>query len=152
MMKEYVYLDMDLVNSYLAQLDEGVLTKMVTGQNTTDSNQEEGGETITNATKGSGGIGFLNGSHEYSTTEIDKYNTVYSVANSELVETALADYSLDILFDKLKEKEMLKEDTVDWNDGNFIFTQDNFNVFNFEQLKKALIRKIWIMYSNLKKN
>ncbi|MGG5358582.1 MULTISPECIES: DUF6414 family protein [unclassified Enterococcus] len=141
MMKEYVYLDMDLVNSYLAQLDEGVLTKMVTGQNTTDSNQEEGGETITNATKGSGGIGFLNGSHEYSTTEIDKYNTVYSVANSELVETALADYSLDILFDKLKEKEMLKEDTVDWNDGNFIFTQDNFNVFNFEQLKKSVDKK-----------
>ncbi|MDN3048467.1 MULTISPECIES: DUF6414 family protein [Enterococcus] len=137
-MKEYVYLDMDLVNSYLAQLDEGILNKMVIGQNTADSKQEAGGETLTHTTKGAGSIGILNGSHEYSTTEIDKYNTVYSVANSELVETALADYSLDVLFDKLKAKNLLKEDTADWSDGSIIFMQDDFKVFNFEQLKKSV--------------
>lgn len=129
---------MDLVNSYLAQLDEGVLTKMVSGQSTSNSNQEEGGETVANSTKGSGGVGIINGSHEYSKTEIDKYNTVYSVNNSELVETALADFSLDILINKLRDKEILKEDDSTWLDGDLIFTQNDFKVFNFEQLKKSV--------------
>lgn len=129
---------MDLVNSYLAQLDEGVLTKIVSGQNISNSNQEEGGETISNSTKGSGGVGIINGSHEYSKTEIDKYNTVYSVNNSELVETALADFSLDILINKLRDKDILKEDNSTWLDGDLVFTQNDFKVFNFEQLKKSV--------------
>lgn len=137
-MKEYIYLDMDLVNSYLAQLDEGILTKMVSGQNTSNSNQEEGGETVSNSTKGSGGVGIVNASHEYSKTEIDKYNTVYSVNNSELVETALADFSLDILINKLRDKDILKEDNSTWLDGDLVFTQNYFKVFNFEQLKKSV--------------
>ena len=43
-MKEYIYLDMDLVNSCLAQLDEGVLTKIITGQVSNNIQQEDGGE------------------------------------------------------------------------------------------------------------
>ena len=62
-MKEYVYLDMDLVNSYLAQLDEGVITKMVAGQNTTISNQEEGAKNNNKRPQRVGrAVGFVNGS------------------------------------------------------------------------------------------
>lgn len=137
-MKEIIYLDMNLVNSCLAQLDEGNLTKMVSGQVTSNSNQEDGGETISKSTQGGGSVGFANGSHQYTKTEIDKYNSVYSVTNSELVETALADYSLDILIDKLKEDSYLKENIGELEDGDFLFTEDSFKVFNFSQLKKSV--------------
>lgn len=137
-MKEIIYLDMNLVNSCLAQLDEGNLTKMVSGQITSNSNQEDGGETISKSTKGGGSVGIANGSHEYTKTEIDKYNSVYSVTNSELVETALADYSLDILIKKLEEENSLKENLENLDDGDFLFTKDSFKVFNFSQLKKSV--------------
>lgn len=137
-MKEIIYLDMNLVNSCLAQLDEGNLTKMVSGQVTSNSNQEDGGETISQSTKGGGSVGFANGSHEYTKTEIDKYNSVYSVTNSELVETALADYSLDILIKKLEEENLLIANFEELDDGNFFFGKDSFKVFNFSQLKKSV--------------
>lgn len=38
-MKEYVYFDRQLVNSTLAQIDEGILTKLISGQTTTKPNQ-----------------------------------------------------------------------------------------------------------------
>ena len=31
-MKDYIYLDMNLANSYLAQIDKGILKKIVNGE------------------------------------------------------------------------------------------------------------------------
>lgn len=65
-MKEYIYLDNELVNSYLAQLDEGILTKMITGSSTVDNYQEDGGEEITNITNGGFNIHVTSGGRSYS--------------------------------------------------------------------------------------
>lgn len=136
-MKEYIYLDTDLVNSYLAQLDEGILTKMITGLSTTDTSQEDGGKEIKNTTKGGLKAIIANGEHKYSKTDIDKYSSVYSENNSELIETALSDYSLDVLLAKLLEKKLVKSNTEPWKDGDLIQMTDETHFFDFEQLKET---------------
>lgn len=128
---------MQLVNSCLAQIDEGILNKLISGSSTTDSHQEDGGNTSVHTTKGGGSVGVVNGSHEYSKTEIDKFNTVYSENNSELIETALADYSLDVLLKKLSDDNFIKLGVEDWADGDFIYFKDEFKILNFDQLKES---------------
>ncbi|CCO11617.2 hypothetical protein BN424_2177 [Carnobacterium maltaromaticum LMA28] len=137
-MKEYIYLDMDLVNSCLAQLDEGILTKIITGQVSNNSHQEDGGEESSSEKDVKLGIPVIaNTGVKFSNTKIDKFSTVYSQSNSELIETALADFSTDVLLNKLKENGKLHTDESEWNDGNFIFSAHKLDVFNFEQLKQS---------------
>ena len=138
-MKEYVYLDSELVNSYLAQIDEGILTKLITGQSETNSSQEDGGEEEIKTIKGNIGLkGIVNGGADYSQKEIDKFSSVYSKTNNELIETALADYSVDVLINKLSEKEKLKDLDKDWNDGDLVFYKNNFRIFNFDTLRDSV--------------
>lgn len=137
-MKEYVYLDSDLVNSYLAQIDAGILTKLISGQESTDTHQEDGGEEITNMIGTGASIGVAKGEGSHSKKEIDKFSTVYSTNNSELIETALADYSVDVLIQKLRDKNKLNLDIGTWKDGDLVFYSGNFDIFNFEQLKESV--------------
>lgn len=138
-LKEYVYLDMDLVNSYLAQIDEGMLKKIISGQSNTDSHQENGGDEQMTSVGASGSLlNIVSGNGDYSKKELDTYSSVYSENNSELIETALADYSLDVLTKKLLEMEKLKQADDDWKDGDLVFSTDSFSVFNFEQLQQSV--------------
>ncbi|MRI73375.1 hypothetical protein FDP51_04970 [Enterococcus mundtii] len=137
-MKEYIYFDRQLVNSTLAQIDEGILTKLISGQTTTDTSQEDGGEEISYGTNGGINIAVASTKSEFSKKEIDKFSSVYSKGNSELIETALDDYSVDVLIDKLKSLSLLKEDSKDLADGETFVSTDNFDVFNFEQLKVSV--------------
>ncbi|WP_251855382.1 DUF6414 family protein [Enterococcus italicus] len=138
-MKEYIYLDMELINSYLAQIDEGLLLKSVVSQSEINTNQEDGGNTTTFENSGQVGIpAVVNGTSKYSKTEVDKFNTVYSKNNTELIESALNDYSLDVLLKRLEENNLLKLEFSELTDGNFIFTSDKFDIFNFDQLKTSV--------------
>ncbi|MGM0258252.1 DUF6414 family protein [Enterococcus sp. AZ102] len=140
-MKEHIYFDRALINSSLAQIDEGLLTKAIAGQTTADTSQEDGGHEITNG--GSGGVkaAIFNAEGQYSKKEIDKFSTVYSRGNSELIETALDDYSLDILIDKLEELSILKKDLDTLEDGNIFISTNSFSIFDFTQLKDSVKRK-----------
>ena len=138
-MKEYIYLDMDLVNSCLAQLDEGVLTKIITGQVSNNIQQEDGGEESSSESDTKLGIpAVANTGLKFSNTKIDRFSTVFSQSNSELIETALADFSTDVLLNKLQESGKLHNDDSEWADGNFIFSTNSLDVFNFEQLKQSV--------------
>ncbi|MBH1109988.1 hypothetical protein I5S82_13555 [Enterococcus faecium] len=77
-MKEYIYFDRQLVNSTLAQIDEGILTKLISGQTTTDTSQEDGGEEITYGANGGLNIAIASTKGEFSKKEIDKFSSVYS--------------------------------------------------------------------------
>lgn len=137
-MKEFIYLDKKLINSYLAQLDEGLLTKMVSGQGTTDTKQEATGSESSTSTKIGASLG-ITSEVIFNKKLTDKKEAVYSSMNSELIETALDDYSYDVLLEKLTEKEMLSTDlNSDWDDGQFIKIEDSVVAFNFEQLKSAM--------------
>lgn len=137
-MKEYVYFDRQLINSSLAQIDEGILTKLISGQTTTDTSQEDGGEEITSGANGGVAISIFSANGQYSKKEIDKFSSVYSSGNSELIETALDDYSLDVLLEKLKSLDLLNNPTENLADGEIFVSTDSFDVFNFEQLRLSV--------------
>ena len=100
-MKEIIYLDTKLVNSFLAQQNSGLITKLVNEDAESDS-RTEGTTEQTTTSSGIGLSALLKASGEYSSTNLESYNFVFSKSNKNLVETALDDYSLDLLITGLE--------------------------------------------------
>lgn len=128
-MKEIVYLDIALVNSLLAQVNSGLVTKLVNESTESDSKTENGGATET-STAAAGINAILKGDTSHSTTNIDSYSIVFSRSNRNLIESALDDYSLDVLLDSIKEQ--LKSE--DYAVGDFVLINDVLHSYNFKTL------------------
>lgn len=133
-MKEIIYLDTNLVNSLLAQQNAGLVTKLVSENSESDSNAEGGFEQTATAVA-SGVSTLIKADVNHSTTENENYNIVFSRSNRNLIETALDDYSLDLLLQELEGDKLLK--TSDFQDGDFVFTVGKLDFFDFEQLKNV---------------
>lgn len=133
-MKEIIYLDTKLVNSLLAQQNSGLITKLVNEDGESDSRTE--GSTEQTTTSSAAGISaLLKATGSYSNTNVDSYNFVFSKSNKNLVETALDDYSLDLLITGLEAKNLIKHS--DYQDGDLISVSGELTVFNFEQLAET---------------
>lgn len=133
-MKEIIYLDTNLVNSLLAQQNAGLVTKLVNENSESDSNAEGGFDQT--ATSVSGGVSALiRADINHSAIENENYNIVFSRSNRNLIETALDDYSLDLLLHELEGGKLLK--SSNFRDGDFVFTVGKLDFFDFEQLKNV---------------
>lgn len=133
-MKEIIYLDTNLVNSLLAQQNAGLVTKLVNENSESDSNAEGGFDQT--ATSVSGGVSTLiRADVNHSAIENKNYNIVFSRSNRNLIETALDDYSLDLLLQELEGDKLLK--SSNFRDGDFVFTVGKLDFFDFEQLKNV---------------
>ena len=130
-MKEIIYLDTKLVNSLLAQQNSGLITKLVNEDAESDARTEGSTEQVTTSSD-VGVAALLKAAGSYSKTNVDNYNFVFSKSNKNLVETALDDYSLDLLITGLEAKELIKHS--DYQDGDLISVSGELTVFNFEQL------------------
>lgn len=130
-MKEIIYLDTKLVNSLLAQQNSGLITKLVNEDAESDARTEGSAEQVTTSSD-VGVAALLKAAGSYSNTNVDSYNFVFSKSNKNLVETALDDYSLDLLITGLEAKELIKHS--DYQDGDLISVSGELTVFNFEQL------------------
>lgn len=135
-MKEIIYLDTKLVNSILAQVDQGLILKQISEENSSNADTEEVATQSTSAKSGGGGFSpFVNGAISKSDSNIDKHSFVYSKGNRELLETAIDDYSLDLLIDKLSE---LLKNAISAQEGDFVTDTGDFTVYNFSYLKRAV--------------
>ena len=133
-MKEIIYLDTKLVNSLLAQQNSGLITKLVNEDGESDA-RAEGSTEQTTTSSDVGLSALLKAAGSYSNTNVDSYNFVFSKSNKNLVETALDDYSLDLLITGLETKELIKHS--DYQDGDLISVSGELTVFNFEQLAET---------------
>ncbi|MBT9630218.1 DUF6414 family protein [Streptococcus salivarius] len=133
-MKEIIYLDTNLVNSLLAQQNAGVITKLVNEDGESDA-KTEGSTEQTTISSDVGLSALLKATGGYSSTNVDSYNFVFSKSNKNLVETALDDYSLDLLITGLEAKNLIKHS--DYQDGDLISVSGELTVFNFEQLAET---------------
>lgn len=106
-MKEIIYLDTKLVNSLLAQQNSGLITKLVNEDGESDA-RTEGSTEQTTTSSDLGLSALLKAAGSYSNTNVDSYNFVFSKSNKNLVETALDDYSLDLLITGLESKDLIK--------------------------------------------
>ncbi|STD25465.1 DUF6414 family protein [Enterococcus mundtii] len=137
-MKDYIYLDMNLANSYLAQIDKGILKKIVNGEVLGSTNQENGGDTISSEGGGSLGIpGVISGNGKMTKTEFDTFSTISSKNSSELIETVLDDYAIDLLINKLREKKLI-ESLQNASEGDFVLINVPFKFYDFEFMHKSL--------------
>lgn len=133
-MKEIIYLDTKLVNSLLAQQNSGLITKLVNENGVSDAKTESSAEQQT-ITSDIGFSALLKANGGYSETNIDSYNFVFSKSNKNLVETALDDYSLDLLIKSLDESQKIKY--REYKDGDIISTTGELTAFDFKQLAEA---------------
>lgn len=134
-MKEIIFLDTKLINSLLAQLDQGLILKQIVEENTSQSNHEETSSTMGIAMSGKVNAAVASVSSSTSKEEIDKSALVYSNGNRELVETVINDYSLDLLINKIS---LLFSDINKCADGDFIKEEDYFKAYDFSLLKNAM--------------
>lgn len=134
-MKEVIFLDTKLINSLLAQLDQGLILKQIAEENTSQSNHEETSSKKSSALSGRINAAVASGASTNSTEEVDKSALVYSNGNRELVETVINDYSLDLLINKIRDK---ISDIDECIEGDFIKEEDSFKAYDFSLLKNAM--------------
>lgn len=139
-MKEIIFLDIKLVNSLLAQLDQGLILKQISEENSSEVNQDESSNQQTRSTSLRISAGVAGSDVSSTITEQAKSALVYSTGNRELVETAIDDYSLDILLDKISENIKTVQES---SDGNFVRQIENLDIYDFSLLKKGLDLKLF---------
>ena len=132
-MKEIIYLDTKLVNSIIAQNDQGLVLKRAFDKGETNSNSEETTQATSLNTSGGVTVG-ANFNVNRGESNTDKQSLVYSETNKELIEVATHDYALDILLEILKDE--IVNDCAD--DGQFIQQNDRVTFYDFKKLYESM--------------
>ena len=147
-MKEIIYLDTEIINSMLAQLDEGIVNSFTLESSSQETQGEEtnsirgksaGMQAGMNITTGAlPGIGFRFGVNSGENGgESEKISTSMLEGQKDILNKAFHDYALEILFDKLTENNLLKNSTH-INEGDLIFLESSFRYYDFELLKNSI--------------
>lgn len=147
-MKEIIYLDTEIMNSMLAQLDEG----LVNSYTLESSNQETSGETTQTTRFSSGGLtagvkvstGFLPGGSlnfgskkDSGGNESESYTTTILEGQKDILNKAFHDHALNILIDKLKVRNLINTDT-NLKEGDLFFLESSFNFYDFNLFSKSM--------------
>ena len=132
-LKEIIYLDTKLVNSIIAQNDQGLVLKRAFDKGKTNSNSEETTQATSLNTSGGVTVG-ANFNVNRGESNTDKQSLVYSETNKELIEVATHDYALDILLEILKDE--IVNDCAD--DGQFIQQNDRVTFYDFKKLYESM--------------
>ncbi|KMK98182.1 hypothetical protein VL05_18980 [Bacillus stratosphericus] len=148
-MKEIVYLDTELVNSILAQIDQGIITDYAQHDDTQKSlssgTRDSSGKSATLAFNASGGSGWLPGVNIGLSGNIGGKSDAMSLDSETLLEghkdilnKSFHDYSLVLLLEKLKSGNLLMSNQDELHEGDLYFGEGPFTFFDFELLSNAL--------------
>lgn len=132
-MKEIIYLDTKLVNSLLAQLNTGLVTKEVNELSNNTTRSDGTSETSSESTNLSGGIKILNAEKKVSVSYSNKKDLVLSEGNKNFMEIALDDYSLEVLIKNLEDNSLIIKKDI--KDGDILLEKGKLAIYNFEYLK-----------------
>lgn len=146
-MKEIIYLDTEIINSMLAQLDEGIVNSF-TLENS--SQETQGEETQSSFGKNAGisariklSTGFLpggsatfGGNSGQNGIESEKISTTMLEGQKDILNKAFHDYSLEILITKLNEHGLLN--STDLKEGDILLSESSFRYYDFDLLKNSI--------------
>lgn len=130
-MKDYIYLDTNLLNSNLAQLFEGLPVK-----STEEDGQSENNKRRTDHTATLGvdvlpaGLG-VSGKSDYTESTSESLTS----SQKEVLESAFHDYSVDLLINGLNEIEDLITDGDSMQEGDIVLISDKFEILDFDYLE-----------------
>lgn len=147
-MKEIIYLDTNMLNSMLAQLDEGIINSFSMEENSQESETEEQRTTRGKNAGLKGHIklstGIFPGGEVLLGSKLDN-NGNESFAGSrtilegqkDILNKAFHDYALDILQLKLEQEKMLVSGP-DFKEGDLHLGEDTFKFYDFELLENVI--------------
>lgn len=147
-MKEIIYLDTDIMNSLLAQLDEGLVNSFSLEQSNQES-ETEGQQSTRGKSAGvsaqlSASTGLFNrgglkvganlgGNGNESTNE----SKTFLEGEKDILNKAFHDYALDILLSKLSEADSIKDKKY-LGEGDLYIGESPYKFYDFELLKNIL--------------
>lgn len=129
-MKEIIYLDTELMNSYLAQLDSGVQQKIInsiTDQSSHDEKKYKSHET-------SGGLGISNTNVRYTRKSSETVSESIGKSGSTSEEVILHDAALELLITNLESSNLISKT---YEDGEFVRETSDFEINDFKLLKNV---------------
>ncbi|MCR9038525.1 hypothetical protein QRX25_09930 [Bacillus sp. L381] len=139
-MKEILYLDTELMNSNLAQLDQGLTTDI--SHHSDSQKTESDGSNYSNrknAELGARlGIVSLNVNGKLGADAQEGFHEGRSFLEGEkdILNKSFHDYSLSLLMDKLTEEGLLKETDSDLKEGDFFIIESELRLNDFSLIKR----------------
>ena len=130
-MKDYIYLDTDLLNSTLAQLDEGLLNGFSEGNEQGKINSSGSEKHTSKGLEGVFQVGAKYVKEFTESTSLELTNT-----QSKALDYVLNDYAVDILLDKIKELDNFNNFVSVASEGDYVHFTSFFKLFDFQMLKK----------------
>ncbi|MGX7347814.1 DUF6414 family protein [Aerococcus vaginalis] len=135
-MKEIIYLDTKLINSFLAQFDKGLINRMISSLET--GNIEEQADENGNSFETGISAGIFNAKASKMVKGSNSYS--YHQNNLESQEIAFDDFALDILLDKIRKNEDLNID--------FKEIDGSLRLYNFDRIKHIMDRDVIDMFDD----
>lgn len=145
-MKDYIYLDQEILNSTLAQIDNGLNTKISSTQTSAESSGEEDSQASNSKFVG-GFPGVLQASLSLSSTE--KKNSGFTAGQSEMIDTILHDSAVDLMLEKFSDKIIRQIDKS--VTGDYVFLSENYRIYDFDLISKITDTDYAPTYANLDK-
>ncbi|MGN8233194.1 DUF6414 family protein [Priestia flexa] len=131
-MKEIIYLDTDLMNSMLAQLDEGLITSF----SAEESMQEQDTEGVQDTKAVNGRLGYLGFGVGAERRKVNLESKAFLEGQKDVLNKIFDDYALDILANKLSENELLNTGP-NFKEGDITLNESTYSFFDFELIKNV---------------
>ncbi|MEF3330615.1 DUF6414 family protein [Oceanobacillus oncorhynchi] len=140
-MKEIIYLDTDIMNSLLAQLEQGISSSFTQEK----SNQLTESSTVTSYSEQKGEFGAsalgLKGLSSSSDSESETSSKGFTEGQKDLMNKEFHDYSLNRLISKLKESELIKDNNL--IEGDIIEVNGAFDFYDFSLINESADPQMW---------
>lgn len=136
-MKDYIYVDTDLATSYFAQINNGMISKLLSNETTSDTGTNHGGTEKTGEFSGNIGAVVAKAGGKYTSKEVDTFSQAFMKSSSDAVENVLHDYLIDMLMDNVKTKEK------DFGEGDFVKIKAPIEIFDFKTVKESVSVKVF---------
>lgn len=155
-MKHFVYFDKDFINSYLSQIDHGLVTSIKEEiNNLLENGQTESinPEHMSREAEGSimGAITF--GSTTHDATFNTSTSTKQTKIDKELISKVIHDDSYDKLVEDLKDKNLLKysSEVERLNTGDYVCIKNNINIINLSDIIDVYDDNFYEIYTEVAK-
>jgi hypothetical protein len=147
-MKEIIYLDTDLMNSMLAQLDEGLINSF-SFEEAKQESETEGQQTLHGKNAGlrgslkigtgilPGGSLRLDGTLGNNSNESTSESRSFLEGQKDILNKAFHDHALDVLTQKLVDGDFLRHGPQ-FVEGDIFLSEANFRFYDFDLIRKAM--------------
>ncbi len=135
-MKNFIYLDQDYINSYLAQMKKGLLVNCSNEKQSSELISQTKDLNLNGMVSGEIGVEILKilGLNLNGQVEKNKSSTISDEnIKSRIEEKVLHDYSFEMVEKFLKDKNLIK--TNDFNIGDIILEENEITIIDFEYFK-----------------